>query len=62
MKGSNLLYPMVFDAYFAESAQMAEAAEFQEVSRTLRQKWGYGGQYATFESFANEFLAACEGV
>jgi len=62
MEGSNLPYPMVFDNYFAESAQMAEAAEFQEVSRTLRQKWGYTGQFAAFESFAKEFLTACEGV
>ena len=62
MSDSNLLYPMVFDTYFAESAQMAEAAEFQDNERTLRQKWGYGGQYATFETFANEFIQACEGV
>lgn len=62
MGDSNLLYPMVFDTYFAESAQMAEAAEFQDVDRTLRQKWGYGGQYATFEAFADEFINACEGV
>ncbi len=62
MGGSNILFPMVFDTYFAESAQIAEAAEFQETNRTLRQKWGYGGQFATFEAFANEFISACEGV
>ena len=62
MKNSDSLYPMVFDTYFAESAQIAEAAEFQKTDRTLRQKWGYGGQYATFEAFANEFINACEEV
>ena len=62
MGNSNLLYPMVFETYFAESAQIAEAAEFQKMERTLRQKWGYGGQYATFEAFAGEFIDACEEV
>jgi len=62
MGDSNSLYPMVFDTYFLESAQMAEAAEFQNIERTLRQKWGYSGQYATFEAFADEFINVCEGI
>ena len=39
----------------------AEAAEYQEYS-TLRQKWGYQGQYNTLVSFANEFLSVVEEV
>jgi chromosome partitioning protein len=62
MGDSNLPYPFVFDTYFAESAQMAEAAEFQDVKRTLSQKWGYRGQYAAFESFADEFIETCKVV
>lgn len=55
MADSDLLYPPVFDTYFSESAQIAEAAEFQEYS-TLRQKWGYQGQYNTLVAFAEEFI------
>jgi len=62
MEESGLLFPMVFETYFSESVQMAGAAEYQGTLRTLKQKWGYSGQYAAFESFAEEFIAACEGV
>jgi chromosome partitioning protein len=55
MGDSDLLYPPVFDTYFPESAQIAEAAEYQEYS-TLRQKWGYQGQYNTFVNFTEEFI------
>jgi chromosome partitioning protein len=55
MGGSDLLYPPVFDTNFPESAQIAEAAEYQEYS-TLRQKWGYQGQYSTFVNFTEEFI------
>lgn len=58
---SGLIYPRVFDTSFTESAQIAEAAEYQEYS-TLRQKWGYQGQYNTLVSFANEFLSVVEEV
>jgi chromosome partitioning protein len=58
--GSDLLYPKIFDTFFIESAQMAEAAEYQETPLTLRQKWGYSGQYVAFEDFAKEFIQACK--
>lgn len=61
MGESKLPFPAVFDTYFAESAQIAEAAEYQSY-KTLRQKWGYQGQYDTFRSFADEFLKMCEEV
>ena len=62
MSDSSLLYPMVFETYFAESAQMAEAAEYQVKDVTLRQKWGYRGQYDAFEAFTSEFLKICEVI
>lgn len=60
--GSNIPYPKVFETCFNESVQMAEAAEFRADSRTIRQKWGYGGQFDAFEQFAKEFMTACEGL
>ncbi|MDY0289173.1 MAG: AAA family ATPase [Sphaerochaeta sp.] len=44
-----------FSTIFYENNQMGEAAEYINVS-TLRQKWGYQGQYIRFEEFANEIL------
>lgn len=61
MANSSLLYPMVFDNYFSESAQIAEAAEFHEYS-TLRQKWGYQGQYNTLVEFTEEFINVTKEV
>ncbi len=55
MGDSELLYPPVFETTFSESAQIAEAAEYQVYS-TLRQKWGYQGQYNTFVNFTEEFI------
>jgi len=61
MGASELLYPPVFDTFFSESASFAEAAEHQKYS-TLRQKWGYKGQYDTFVEFAKEFIRITEEV
>ncbi|MCH4239068.1 MAG: AAA family ATPase [Oscillospiraceae bacterium] len=61
MGESKLLYPLVFDAYFSESAQIAEAAEYQQYS-TLRQKWGYQGQSNSLIEFTEEFMRLTEGV
>lgn len=55
MAGSKLLYPTIFDTCFTESVRYAEAAEHQEYS-TLRQKWGYQGQYDTLVRFTEEFI------
>lgn len=60
--GMKIPYPKLFDTYFYESSQMAEAAEFQTISRTLRQKWGYQGQFDAFEKFTEEFIRTCEGL
>lgn len=38
-----------------ENSEIAGAAEFRQVS-TLRQKWGYRGQYEIYRSLANEVL------
>lgn len=62
MDSSGLVYPMIFDTEFPESAPIAEAAEYLDDQRTLRQKWGYGGQYNTFDTFAKEFIIACEEI
>ena len=39
---------------------MAEAADYQAIN-TLRQKWGYQGQYDRFEEFAREIMERMEG-
>jgi len=49
----------LFDTIFYENNQMGEAAEYAPVS-TLRQKWGYQGQYDRFESFAREVMKLCD--
>lgn len=49
----------LFKTVFGESNQMSAAAEHQEFS-TLRQKWGYAGQYNALEQFAQEVLDRME--
>ena len=49
----------MFKTVFYENNQMGEAAEYQSIN-TLRQKWGYQGQYDRLESFTNEVMAAVE--
>jgi chromosome partitioning protein len=61
INGTGLTYPVLFSTYFPESAQMAEAAEYTVYS-SLRQKWGYQGQYDTMVYFAEEFMRAAQGV
>lgn len=41
----------LFETIFYENNQMGEAAEYQPIN-TLRQKWGYQGQYDRLELFA----------
>ncbi len=45
----------LFNTVFYENNQMGEAAEYQAIG-TLRQKWGYQGQYDRLESFAREVI------
>lgn len=45
----------LFNTVFYENNQMGEAAEYQAIG-TLRQKWGYQGQYDRLELFAREVI------
>lgn len=60
IKDTKALFPEVFNTCFYESAQISAAAEYQQNRLTLRQKWGYDGQYDTFETFSQELMTACE--
>ena len=51
----------MFNTVFYENNQMGEAAEYQSIN-TLRQKWGYQGQYDRLEAFAGEVIAAVEDI
>lgn len=48
-----------FQTRFYENNQMGEAAEFVQIS-TLRQKWGYQGQFERFDCFVKEILKCLE--
>lgn len=45
----------LFKTVFYENNQMGEAAEYQPIN-TLRQKWGYQGQYDRLEAFTREVM------
>ena len=45
----------LFKAMIFESSRIGEAAEYHECN-TLRQKWGYAGQYDQFNSLAVELM------
>lgn len=45
----------MFETIIPETNDIAAAAEYKAVS-TLRQKWGYGGQFARYRSLAEEIL------
>lgn len=45
----------LFKTVFYENNQMGEAAEYQQIN-TLRQKWGYQGQYDRLEAFTREIM------
>lgn len=49
----------LFETVFYENNQMAEAAEWVQVT-TLRQKWGYQGQFDRFKNFVDEILQKME--
>ena len=51
--------PRVFDTVIPETNQIAASAEFADRS-TLRQKYGYQGQFDTLRALAKEFIAAVE--
>ncbi|SFL48595.1 chromosome partitioning protein [Lachnospiraceae bacterium KH1T2] len=49
----------MFKTVFYENNQMGEAAEYQPIG-TLRQKWGYQGQYDRLEAFTIELMDKLE--
>jgi len=49
----------LFKTVFYENNQIGEAAECVPIT-TLRQKWGYQGQFDRFKSFANEIFQKVE--
>ncbi len=51
--------PPVFETFVPEANQIAASAEFAERS-TLRQKYGYQGQYDLLRALTKEFIAAVE--
>lgn len=50
----------LFETIFIENDKMASAAEYALEINTLRQKWGYGGQYDSFYNLAKEIIKRCE--
>lgn len=48
--------PTIFDTIFPENVQMAEAGEYNPELHTLRQKWGYTGQFDRFREFTEEVI------
>lgn len=50
----------LFETIFIENDKMASAAEYALEINTLRQKWGYGGQYDRFYNLAKEIIKRCE--
>ena len=53
---SNKEYPKVFNTIFPENTQIAEAGEFDPGLNTLKQRWGYTGQFDRFGAFAKEII------
>jgi chromosome partitioning protein len=51
--------PVVFDTWVPETNQIAASAEYADRA-TLRQKYGYQGQYDTLRALTKEFIAAVE--
>lgn len=47
--------PVVLDSWIPESNQIAASAEFADYG-TVRQKYGYQGQYDTLQAMAKEFI------
>ena len=52
--------PPIFDRVIDESAQIAESADVTSNVKTLRQKYGYGNNYANYASLTEEFIWRCQ--
>ena len=53
--------PPVFDQLIPEANQIAASAEYQSYS-TLRQKYGYQGQFDAFRALTVEFMETVEAA
>lgn len=55
-------FPHVFSAVVPQANQIAESAEFNELTpiNTLRQKYGYGGRYDVIHALTDEIMKAVE--
>jgi len=51
--------PVVFDSWIPEANQIAASAEFADYG-TVRQKYGYAGQYDAFRAMTQEFMKLVE--
>lgn len=51
--------PVVFSTWIPEANKIAEAAEHAPLG-TVRQRWGYSGQFEAFRDLTKEIMAAAE--
>lgn len=51
--------PAIFETLVPEATQIAESADVEAAVNTLRQKYGYGNNYAVYSSLAKEFMERC---
>lgn len=50
----------IFKSVFLENERMSAAAEYAMKVNTLKQKWGYDGQYNRFYNLASDIIKRCE--
>ena len=50
----------MFKSIIKEDAQIAGAAEYVSNKRTLKQKYGYRGEFETYKDLAQEILQKLE--
>jgi chromosome partitioning protein len=51
--------PPIFDTVVSEANKIAESVDVDANVNTLRQKYGYGGNYATYLNLAREVMEKC---
>jgi chromosome partitioning protein len=51
--------PAIFTSIIPESAKIAESADVSADVNTLRQKYGYSGNYEVYSGLAQEFMTKC---
>ena len=53
------LYPKVWTTEIKEASRTGEAFDYNSSPNTLKQKYGYGSYYETYESLCQEFVREC---